>query len=85
MSLPMKSRKLTITTCWTRKRVIEPRRQEWGVIETINKLKEGYLSQVIHKLDDLMIENNAIIGDGRFELGFKRGRQKVEKQVYSEV
>lgn len=57
-------------------------RQEWGVIETIKELKEGYLSQVIHKLTDLMIENNAIIVMEDLNFGFKRGRQKVEKQVY---
>jgi CRISPR-associated protein Cpf1 len=57
-------------------------RQDWGVIETIKELKEGYLSQVIHKLTDLMIANNAIIIMEDLNFGFKRGRQKVEKQVY---
>lgn len=57
-------------------------RKEWGVIETIKELKEGYLSQVIHKLTDLMIANNAIIVMEDLNFGFKRGRQKVEKQVY---
>lgn len=57
-------------------------RQQWGVIENIKELKEGYLSQVIHKLTDLMIENNAIIVMEDLNFGFKRGRQKVEKQVY---
>jgi len=57
-------------------------RKEWGVIETIKELKEGYLSQVIHKLTDLMIANNAIIVMEDLNSGFKRGRQKVEKQVY---
>jgi CRISPR-associated protein Cpf1 len=57
-------------------------RKEWGVIETIKELKEGYLSQVVHKLTDLMIENNAIIIMEDLNFGFKRGRQKVEKQVY---
>ena len=57
-------------------------RQEWGVIETIKEMKEGYLSQVIHKLTNLMIANNAIIVMEDLNYGFKRGRQKVEKQVY---
>lgn len=57
-------------------------RQEWGVIETIKELKEGYLSQVIHKLTDLMIAHNAVIVMEDLNFGFKRGRQKVEKQVY---
>jgi len=60
----------------------ETSRQEWGVIETIKELKEGYLSQVIHKLTDLMIANNAIIVVEDLNSGFMRGRQKVEKQVY---
>jgi CRISPR-associated protein Cpf1 len=57
-------------------------RVAWGIIENIKELKEGYLSQVIHKLTDLMIANNAIIAMEDLNFGFKRGRQKVEKQVY---
>jgi CRISPR-associated protein Cpf1 len=57
-------------------------RKEWGVIENIKDLKEGYLSQVIHYLTNLMITHNAIIAIEDLNSGFKRGRQKVEKQVY---
>jgi CRISPR-associated protein Cpf1 len=57
-------------------------RVDWGVIENIKELKEGYLSQVIHQLTDLMITHNAIIVMEDLNFGFKRGRQKVEKQVY---
>jgi CRISPR-associated protein Cpf1 len=57
-------------------------RQEWGVIETIKELKEGYLSQVIHKLTNLMIAKNAVIVMEDLNFGFKRGRHKVEKQIY---
>jgi len=57
-------------------------RKDWGTIETIKELKEGYLSQVIHKLTDLMVKNNAIIVMEDLNFGFMRGRQKVEKQVY---
>lgn len=60
----------------------ETARQEWGVIENIKELKEGYLSQVIHKLTDLMVKHNAVIVMEDLNFGFKRGRQKVEKQVY---
>ena len=57
-------------------------RKDWGTIETIKELKEGYLSQVIHKLTDVMVKNNAIIVMEDLNFGFMRGRQKVEKQVY---
>ena len=57
-------------------------RQSWQTIETIKELKEGYLSQVIHKIVQLMIEYNAMIVLEDLNLGFMQGRQKVEKQVY---
>lgn len=57
-------------------------RKNWKTIETIKELKEGYLSQVIHKLTTLCIKNNAIIVMEDLNLGFMRGRQKIEKQVY---
>jgi CRISPR-associated protein Cpf1 len=57
-------------------------RRNWKTIETIKELKEGYLSQVIHKISELMIEHKAIVVLEDLNLGFMRGRQKVEKQVY---
>lgn len=57
-------------------------RQNWQTINTIKELKEGYLSQVIHVITDLMIRYNAIVVLEDLNLGFMRGRQKVEKQVY---
>ncbi len=57
-------------------------RKSWKTIETIKELKEGYLSQVIHKITELMIEYNAIIVLEDLNLEFMRGRQKVEKSVY---
>ena len=57
-------------------------RKNWKTIETIKELKEGYLSQVIHKISDLMVEYNAIVVLEDLNMGFMRGRQKVEKQVY---
>ena len=57
-------------------------RRNWKTIETIKDLKEGYLSQVIHKIAELMVEFNAIVVLEDLNLGFMRGRQKVEKQVY---
>lgn len=56
--------------------------QNWQMIENIKELKEGYLSQVIHKITQLMIKYHAIIVLEDLNMGFKRSRQKVEKQVY---
>lgn len=57
-------------------------RKSWQTIETIKELKEGYLSQVIHKITQLMVKYHAIVVLEDLNMGFMRGRQKVEKQVY---
>ena len=57
-------------------------RVNWGAIQNIKELKEGYISQVVHKIVRLMVKYNAIVVMEDFNSGFKRGRQKVEKQVY---
>ena len=57
-------------------------RENWGVVENIKELKEGYLSQVIHKICQLVIEYQAIIVMEDLNSGFKNSRIKVEKQVY---
>jgi CRISPR-associated protein Cpf1 len=57
-------------------------RKNWKSIESIKDLKDGYLSQVIHKISELMIKYNAIVVLEDLELGFIQGRQKIEKQVY---
>lgn len=57
-------------------------RQSWQTIENIKELKEGYLSQVIHKITQLMVKYHAVVVLEDLNKGFIRGRQKVEKQVY---
>lgn len=57
-------------------------RKSWQTIESIKELKEGYLSQVIHKITQLMIKYHAIVVLEDLNRGFMRGRQKVEKEVY---
>ena len=57
-------------------------RKSWQSIGKIKELKEGYLSLVIHEIAKTMVENNAIIVLEDLNLGFKRGRFCVEKQVY---
>lgn len=57
-------------------------RKSWSSIENIKELKSGYLSHIVHKLAKLMIKHNAVICLEDLNFGFKRGRFKVEKQVY---
>lgn len=60
-------------------------RENWSTIETIKELKEGYISQVVHVIAKMMVEYNAIVVMEDLNLGFKRGRFKVEKQVYQKL
>lgn len=57
-------------------------RKSWSMIENIKELKSGYLSQVVHQLSKLIIQHNAIVVLEDLNIGFKRGRFKVEKQIY---
>lgn len=57
-------------------------RKDWKTIENIKDLKEGYLSQVAHVVAELIIKYNAIVCLEDLNVGFMRGRQKVERQVY---
>lgn len=57
-------------------------RQSWQIIENIKELKEGYLSQVVHKITQLMVKYHAVVVLEDLNKEFMRGRQKVEKQVY---
>lgn len=57
-------------------------RKSWDKIDNIKELKEGYVSQVVHQITKMMVEENAIVVMEDLNFGFKRGRFKVEKQVY---
>ena len=57
-------------------------RKNWGSVENIKELKEGYLSQVVHKICELVVKYDAVIAMEDLNFGFKKGRFKVEKQVY---
>lgn len=59
-------------------------RQSWKTIEKIKDLKEGYLSQVVHKICNLIIQYNAIVVLEDLNMGFKQSRQKVESSVYQQ-
>ena len=57
-------------------------RKSWTSVEQIKDLKSGYLSQVVHVITQLAVKYNALIVMEDLNTGFKRGRQKIEKQVY---
>ena len=57
-------------------------RKTWKTIETIKELKDGYISQVVHQICKLIVQYDAIVVMENLNGGFKRGRTKVEKQVY---
>ena len=60
-------------------------RVSWNTIESIKELKEGYLSQAVHKMATMMVKHNAIVVMEDLNFGFKRGRFKVEKQIYQKL
>lgn len=57
-------------------------RKSWASIGKIADLKEGYLSAAVTKIVRLMARYNAIVVLENLNVGFKRGRFKVERQVY---
>lgn len=57
-------------------------RKNWTTIESIKELKEGYISQAVHKICELVVKYDAVIAMEDLNFGFKKGRFKVEKQVY---
>ena len=56
--------------------------RSWQNMDRIKDLKEGFLSAVVHEIVKMMIEHNAIVVLEDLNWGFKRGRFKVERQVY---
>ncbi len=56
--------------------------KKWKTITKIKELKEGYISQVIHKISELALKYNAVIAIENLNFGFKKSRIKIEKQVY---
>lgn len=57
-------------------------RKDWDEIETIKELKEWYISQIVDNLVKLIVKHNAIVVMEDLNSGFKRWRQKIEKQIY---
>lgn len=59
-------------------------RRNWLKIENIKDLKEGYLSQVVHIIAKMMADYKAIVVLEDLNMGFMRGRQKIERNVYEQ-
>ena len=57
-------------------------RKSWATIGNIKELKEGYISQVVHNICELVVKYDAIIAMEDLNPGFMNSRVKVEKQVY---
>lgn len=57
-------------------------RKSWAEIGQIKDLKGGYISLVVHEIVSLMLKYDAIVVMEDLNFGFKRGRFKVERQVY---
>lgn len=60
----------------------DKQRKSWSTIANIKELKEGYMSQVVHKITELMFKYNAVVVLEDLNSGFKNSRKKVEKSVY---
>lgn len=59
-------------------------RKNWKTIDNIKDLKQGYLSQVVHVISKMMVDYNAIVVLEDLNMGFMRGRQKIERSVYEQ-
>jgi len=57
-------------------------RKNWNKAENIKEMKSGYISYIIRKLAQMIIDNNAIVVMEDLNYGFKHGRFKIEKQIY---
>lgn len=66
----------------TKEKKRDKARKNWTSVENIKELKEGYISQVVHKICELVVKYDAVIAMEDLNFGFKRGRFSVEKQVY---
>ncbi len=68
-----------------REKALKDERKAWKEIETIKELKEGYISQVVNKIKELVIEYKALVVLENLNYGFKKSRIKIEKQVYQKL
>lgn len=60
-------------------------RKSWQEISNIKDMKKGYISQVVHQICKLIRQYSAIVVFEDLNIGFKRGRFAIEKQVYQNL
>ncbi|MFA6375797.1 MAG: type V CRISPR-associated protein Cas12a/Cpf1 [Candidatus Paceibacterota bacterium] len=60
-------------------------RKNWKTIENIKELKNGYISQVVRKICDLILEHNAIVVFEDLNVGFKRTRSALDFPIYQKL
>lgn len=63
----------------------EASRRDWADVEKIKDIKQGYISQAVRKLADLIIKHNAIIVMEDLNMRFKQIRGGFEKSVYQQL
>lgn len=61
---------------------IKQQKADWDEIDKISTLKEGYLSQAVHEIAKMAVDNKAIIVMEKLSEGFKSARQKYLSSVY---
>lgn len=66
----------------TKEKERDEAKKSWTSISNIKELKEGYVSQVVHKICELVEKYDAVIVMEDLNSGFKNTRKKVDKQVY---
>lgn len=59
-------------------------KKSWGTIESNKKTKEGYIGKIVHEITRLQDKYNAIIVLENLDSDFKRRRQIIEKNIYTE-
>lgn len=68
-----------------RSKAREQARQDWQDIQGIRDLKKGYISLVVRKFADLIIEHNAILVLEDLNMRFKQIHGGIEKSVYQQL
>jgi CRISPR-associated protein Cpf1 len=59
-------------------------RKSWQPLENIANLKKGYLSQAVHQICKLAVDENAFIAMEDLDSNFRQKRVHVEKNVYQQ-
>ncbi len=60
----------------------DEQRRDWKSIAGIKAIKEGYISQVVHKVCELIDKYDAVVAIEDLNAEFVNSRAKVEKNVY---